>query len=178
MPQQYTPVVHDLVIATVTTSSIEHYTCTVSPHGAPCLLPVLAFEGATRKTRPLLGANMLVYARITATHRDTPPELTCVDPATGKADGLGPLKGGMVYRVSLALTRRLLSGKKGGVTVLDGLSERLSFEVAVGRNGLVWVDGGDVKTTTAVGWALHQLCIIGLEPGTQKKLVDKVLRDF
>lgn len=41
------------------------------------------------------------------------PELECFDAETGKANGLGELKGGMVFSVSLGTARRLLGdGKK------------------------------------------------------------------
>jgi exosome complex component RRP40 len=111
-------------------------------------------------------------------NRDTTPELTCVDPSTGKSDGLGPLKGGMVFPIRLGMARRLLGGRKGGVTVLEGLSEKLGFEVAVGRNGVLWVDGGNVKTTLAVGRAVQEVDELALGPRGQKKVVDKVLRDI
>ena len=108
--------------------------------------------------------------------KDTSPELTCVDPSTGKREGLGPLKGGMLFKISLTMARRLLAGRRGGVTLLQGLSEKVGFEVAVGRNGILWVDGGSVKVTLAVGKAVQEADDKALEEHGQKKLVEKILK--
>lgn len=97
------------------------------------------------------------------------PELECFDAETGKASGLGELKGGMTFSVSLGAARRLLGdGKKirrfmggkdagfeaTGLEVLDELQKSLPFELAAGRNGKVWVDSEDIKTTLCVGRCL------------------------
>lgn len=99
-----------------------------------------------------------------------------MDSGTGKSEGLGPLKGGMVFKISLGMARRLLAGKKGGVTVLEGLSEKIGFEVAIGRNGILWVDGGSVKATLAVGRAVQEVDEQALSEKGQKKIVDRVLK--
>ncbi|KAF2476314.1 uncharacterized protein BDR25DRAFT_252237 [Lindgomyces ingoldianus] len=173
---RYLPAAGDLVIATVNTSGGENFNCLITPNTPYASLPHLAFEGATRKTRPQLSSNSLVYCRVINPGKDSFPELTCVDPSTGKSEGLGPLKGGMVFKISLGMARRLLAGKKGGVTLLEGLSEKLGFEVAIGRNGVLWVDGGSVKATLAVGRAVQEVDEQALGEKGQKKLVEKVLR--
>lgn len=48
----------------------------------------------------------LVYARVTLANKDMEPELDCVNPTTGKADGFGELKDGFVIKSSLGLARR------------------------------------------------------------------------
>lgn len=168
----------DLVIATVNNSAGESFNCFITPNTPFATLPQLAFEGATRKTRPQLTANSLVYARVTNAGKESSPEITCVDPSTGKSEGLGPLKGGMVFKISLGMARRLLAGKKGGVTVLEGLSEKVGFEVAIGRNGVLWVDGGKVKATLAIGRAVQEIDEKALGETGQKKVVEKVLRNL
>ncbi|KAF2273665.1 uncharacterized protein EI97DRAFT_383049 [Westerdykella ornata] len=184
---RYTPQPHDLIIATVHASAAETFTCTLTPHTPPALLPHLAFEGATRKTRPILPPGSLVYARVSPSPSSTtsgyslgaggaPIELTCVDPSTGKSDGLGPLKGGMVFPISLGMSRRLLAGKKGGVIVLEGLAKKVGFEVAVGRNGVLWVDGGNVKTTLLVGRAVQEVDEKGMGEKEQLWVVERGLR--
>ena len=47
----------------------------------PALLPLLSFEGATKRNRPNLKAGDVVYARVAAASRDMEPVLTCVDAA-------------------------------------------------------------------------------------------------
>ena len=84
----------------------------------------------------------------------------------------------MVFKISLGMARRLLGGRRGGVTVLEGLSEKIGFEVAIGRNGVLWVDGGNVKTTLAVGRAVQEVDEQALGPKGQKKVVERVLREL
>ncbi|PSN70032.1 hypothetical protein BS50DRAFT_487618 [Corynespora cassiicola Philippines] len=174
---RYLPTPGDLVIATVNNSVGESFNCFLTPNTPAAALGHLAFEGATRKTRPQLAPSSLVYARVLSAGRDSAPELTCVDPSTGKSEGLGPLKGGMVFKVSLGMARRLLAGrKKGGVAVLELFGEKVGFEVSVGRNGVVWVDGGSVKNTLAIGRAVQEVDEQALGEAGQKKLVEKVLK--
>ncbi|KAF2654110.1 hypothetical protein K491DRAFT_717397 [Lophiostoma macrostomum CBS 122681] len=173
---RYLPSTGDLIIATVHTSGGENFNCSITPNTPLAALPHLSFEGATRKTRPVLPPNSLVYTRILSASSAVAPELTCVDPSTGKSEGLGPLKGGMVFPISLGMARRLLAGRKGGVSVLEGLSEKMGFEVVVGRNGMLWVEAGSVKRTLAVGRAVQEVDEGGLGEKGQKKVVERVLK--
>ncbi|KAF2741243.1 hypothetical protein EJ04DRAFT_507088 [Polyplosphaeria fusca] len=174
--QQYLASVGDLVIATVLSSTSEHFNCYITPHTHTAALPHLAFEGANRKNQKKLPPHSLVYARIVNSGKDSIPEITCVDASTGKGEGLGPLNGGMVFKISLSMARRLLAGRKGGVSVLEGLSEKMGFEVAIGRNGMLWVDAGSVKATLAVGRAVQEADEQGLGEKGQKKAVDRALK--
>lgn len=95
------------------------------------------------------------------------------------------MSGGMVFSVSLGLARRLLGdGKKmrrmmggkdagwegTGVEVLEELQKGgVAFECAVGRNGRVWVDSEDVRTTLAVG-----RCIMGAQGLTVEEVQELV----
>jgi len=149
---RYAPSVGDLVVAQVHHSSTETYHVMLTPQTPYALLGQLAFEGANKKTRPKLEAGDSVYARVKAAGRGEDVEIECVSPNSGKADGMGPLKGGTVFNVSPAFARRLMMGPgKGGFVVLEELGEKLKFEVAVGRNGRVWVESGSVRATVAVG---------------------------
>lgn len=161
------------------------------------LLAQLSFEGATKKTRPMLKGSDLVYARVLSVGAGASEEveLTCVDPATGKAEpeGLGPLTGGMVFDISTGFAARLMtkgssdSEGTGGLVVLQELGRKMEalggFEVAIGRNGKIWVDcsgsgAASIKATTAIGRCLKQTDERCLGIPEQKKLVSKVLREF
>ena len=48
----------------------------------------------------------LVYARVSVASRDMEPELECVDATTGKAEGFGELKGGLMIHTSLEFARQ------------------------------------------------------------------------
>lgn len=92
---------------------------------------------------------------------------------------MGELKGGMVFDVSLGMARRLLLNKQkeeGGLVVLDELAGEMAFEIAVGRNGKVWVKAGGVKETLLVGRSLQETDRDALRIDEQKKLVKKLLR--
>lgn len=179
---QYYPTTGDLVIGQVLHTTADNAIVALAPHDAPPLravLPVLSFAGATRKNRPDLHSGTLVYARVSlaAKHLDT--ELECVDPTTGKSEGLGPLVGGMVFSVSLLMARRLLiaSTEKSGLAVLDALGEEgLSFETAVGRNGRLWVNSDNTRTVVLVGRAITATDAQNLDVQQQRALVKKLVR--
>src|SRR5690606_10366933 len=128
-----------------------------------------AFENATKKTKPNFTAGTVVYCRVSLANKFMDTEVECFNAETGKADGFGELKNGMLFPVSLGLARRLLgdgkklrvlkgrqaSGKKipmsNGLEAIEELGRRLSFEIAVGRNGRIWVNSADTKTTLLIG---------------------------
>lgn len=137
----------------------------------------MSFEGATKKTRPVLNYGALVYARVSKADKWSDVEIECVNPSTGKSDGLGPLKNGMLFDVSPTLARRMMMGAgKGGVVLLEEIGEKVRFEVAVGRNGKVWIDSEGVATTVAIGRILKESDEKGLDVPAQKKLVNKMLK--
>lgn len=109
-------------------------------------------------------------------------ELECVSSTTGKAEGLGPITGGMVFDVSLGFARRLLmarSREEGGLEILEALGEEgLAFETAVGRNGKVWVGSESPKTIILVGRALKETDEGGLTIEQQKKLVKRLIKEM
>ena len=198
--RRYIPTTNDLVIAQVHHSSIDYFHCIVTPHTAQALLGQLSFEGATKKTRPQLKGGDIVYARVLSVGvgAGAEVELTCVNPATGKAEpgGLGPLNGGMVFDISTGFAARLIRASSSsadhgdpidGLVVLAELGRKLEslggFEIAVGRNGKVWVDcsaaeESAVKSTIAIGRCLQTTDDQNLNSMDQKKLVTRILRDM
>ncbi|KAL8718462.1 MAG: hypothetical protein Q9225_004410 [Loekoesia sp. 1 TL-2023] len=178
---RYTPQTNDVVIATVHHSSTDWYHCSITPHTAFAQLPQLAFEGATKKTRPQLSPGSLIYARVLSAAKHLDPEIVCYNPSTGKGEGMGELKGGMVFDVSLGMARRLLLNKQrdeGGLVVLDDIAEQVAFEIAVGRNGKVWVKANGVRETLLVGKALQDTDREALKVDEQRKMVKKLLRQI
>lgn len=160
-------------------SSTEVYHCSITPYTTYAQLPQLAFEGATKKTRPQLSSGSLIYARISSASRHLDPELECVNPSTGKADGMGELKGGMVFDISLGMARTLMMpkpGDQGVVVVLEELGEKMPFEVAVGRNGRLWINSKGVKETLLVGRAVMETDKGGLGVEEQRRLVRRFLK--
>lgn len=133
-----------------------------APSTVTATLPHLAFPGATKKTRPQLATGATVYARISLANKHYDPELECVDEATGKAGGLGELKAGMVIRVRC--------GRDWG-PVLRELGSVAEFEVAVGKNGRIWVDGKDPETTM---WVVRRLVEVDEAASTVEEVKRRV----
>lgn len=73
--------------------------------------------------------------------------MVCINSATGKADGFGELKGGYIIDVTLAYARMLFY--EGG-PVLKALGELISFEIAIGLNGKIWINADDILSTWKV----------------------------
>lgn len=85
------------------------------------------------------------------------------------------MKGGMLFKVSLGMARRMLAAR-GGITLLQTLGAKIGFEVTVGRNGLVHVDGGNIKATLAIGQAIQEVDVAALGDESQKKLAAATLK--
>ena len=179
---RYVPRAGDLVIAQVRSSGAEMFQLYINSHSPQTFLPQLAFEGATKKTRPQLKSGDLVYAKVVFTGYNMETELSCVNPSTGKAepDGLGPLSGGMVFDVSLGMSERLT--KKECMTWLEELGGKLQggFEICVGRNGRIWVDCPEqgVKGVVAVGRCLREVDEGLLTEKEAKKAVNRICHEL
>lgn len=66
--------------------------------------------------------------------------------------------------------------EQGALVVLEELGNQgLPFEIAVGRNGKVWVDSGKIASTLGIGRALQETDQKGLGIEEQKKLARKVV---
>ncbi len=90
---------------------------------------------------------------------------------------MGELKSGMVFDVSLGMARRLLLAKQKEEG-LEEIAEKVAFEIAVGRNGKVWVKSGGIKETLLVGKVLQETDAQGLGVEEQVKLAKKLLKQL
>ncbi|KAL4543023.1 hypothetical protein Ndes2526B_g03701 [Nannochloris sp. 'desiccata'] len=150
--KRYIPSVDDAVLGVVTSKFSEYYEIDIA---APFsgLLPVLAFEGATRRNRPNLKEGDLVYCRVDMADRDLQPTVTCMDGA-GRGAGFGLLQGGYVLETSNAYSRILVT--KPPPAVLAALGRSLQFELAVGVNGKIWIAAPTQQATILVAQALQE----------------------
>ncbi|OAE25649.1 hypothetical protein AXG93_4368s1080 [Marchantia polymorpha subsp. ruderalis] len=144
--KRYVPNLEDGVIGIVTDRRFEAFSLDI---GAPTFatLPILAFEGATRRNAPNLQA------------------------VSNKSSGFGPLKNGYIFDCSTGLARSLLS--KPMCPVLEALGKRLSYEIAVGLNGRVWVNAEEPSTIVAVSNAI--LAAEFLTPAQQHIMVARIM---
>lgn len=67
--------------------------------------------------------------------------------------------------------------EQGNLVLLEEIGGAgVPFEIAVGRNGKVWVDSKTVKTTLAIGKAIQDTDTKSLDVDEQKKLAKKLAR--
>lgn len=177
---RYIPRQGDSVIAQVRGASFETFHLFINAYSPQAILSHYAFEGVSKKTRPQLKNGDLVYARVAFCQKNMDIELTCVNPNTGKADGLRQLTEGMVFDVSLDLADRLL--KRQFASILDELGNKIpgGFELCIGKNGKVWVDCADagVRGIIAVGRILQHLEEQDFSEKEQKKLVNRTIKEM
>jgi len=157
---RYIPMVGDMVIGVVKDRvPVEQYSVDISAHQGLALLPFIGFDGATRRNRPDLGPGSLVYGRITLANKDLDIEMTCEsapgmkkkDWSTGKSV-FGELKSGFVMECSLGMARKLLDVN---CYLLKFISEYVSFEIAVGLNGRVWINSENENDTVLISNAIQ-----------------------
>ncbi|XP_034673637.1 putative exosome complex component rrp40 isoform X1 [Vitis riparia] len=168
--KRYVPCVEDTVLGIVVDSKADNFLVDIKGP-ALAFLPVLAFEGGTRRNIPKFEAGTLLYVRVVKANTGMNPELSCTD-ASGKAAEFGPLKDGFMFESSTGLSRMLLSSPT--CPVLEALGKKLSFEIAVGLNGRVWVNASSPSTVILVANAImnsESLSVV-----QQKIMVDKLLQ--
>ena len=176
--KRYIPITGDHVIGIIESKHAEEYRLNI---GGPAIasLPLLAFDGATRRNRPHLDVGALVYARITLAHRDMDPECSCAAPPGVSAKDwvtresvFGELSAGHVFDCPPSLCRELMDAD---CPVLEALGSIAPFELAVGANGRVWLDA---KTETIV--VLAQTAILASQSHARRDhpaLVERLARE-
>lgn len=147
--KRYIPARGDNVIGVVTSKGLDIFRIDIGT-SEPASLSYLAFEGATKRNRPDVKVGDLVYACLLVANKDMQPELVCID-SNGRGSGYGVLRGGFMIHTSTSLARKILSTQSG---VLQRLGKSLPFEIAVGMNGRIWVNGRSTNETLALAHAV------------------------
>ncbi|XP_062332292.1 exosome complex component RRP40 [Osmerus eperlanus] len=144
--RRYVPAKGETVIGIVTVKSGDIFKVDVGG-SEQASLSYLAFEGSTKRNRPNVQVGDLVYGQFIIANKDMEPELTCID-SCGRANGMGVFgAGGLMFKVSLGLVRRLLAPQSEVVKDLENL---FPFELVVGMNGRVWVKAKSLQQTLIV----------------------------
>lgn len=159
--KRYVPVKGETVIGVVNSKAGDIFRVDIgaSEMGS---LSYLAFEQATKKNRPDVNPGDLVYARLVMAGKDFEPELVCVN-SSGKKGRLGVLSDGFLFHCSLNLCRMILRPE---CPLLSAISKEMSYEIAVGVNGRIWVKARTINETIAVGNA-----ILAAEYATHEQIV-------
>ncbi|KAK9479462.1 hypothetical protein V1514DRAFT_327979 [Lipomyces japonicus] len=175
---RYVPALRDVVLGTIVGKAGDmekaYYRVRISNSAVPeaVLHASTGFaHGTSRKTRPNLLPGATVYGRVCGLQSVrivSEPELECFDDRTGLEAGFGEIKGGMLADISLAYARRLLAPKTVNnddddddnnnqvVTVVDVIGRFVPFEIAVGRNGRIWIDSQSCEVTVAIIRAIQE----------------------
>ncbi|XP_025982822.2 putative exosome complex component rrp40 [Glycine max] len=119
-------------------------------------LPVLAFEGGTRRNIPRFEIGTLIYVQVVKANPGMNPELSCTD-ASGIAAEFGGLKDGYMFPCTMGLSRMLLNSPT--CPVLDGL-------------GQVWVNATSPHTTILVA---NEIMNSETLSGTQQRIMGEKL---
>ena len=147
--RRYVPVLGDHVIGVVAEKHADEYRVDLGA-AAPATLPVLSFDGATKRNRPHLAVGALVYARVVVANKDMDPEISCAaPPGVSSRDWVtreslfGELLGGYSFDCPSGLCRAMAADAP--CPLLEALGAVAAFEVAVGVNGRVWVDAAQAS---------------------------------
>ncbi|XP_036373199.1 exosome complex component RRP40-like [Megalops cyprinoides] len=144
--RRYVPAKGESVIGIVTAKSGDVFKVDVGGSELASLT-YLAFEGATKRNRPNVQVGDLVYAQFIIANKDMEPELVCID-SCGRANGMGVFgAGGLLFKVSLGLVRRLLAPQS---EIVKDLEKMFPFEMAAGLNGRVWVKASSTQRALTV----------------------------
>ncbi|CAI9280375.1 unnamed protein product [Lactuca saligna] len=170
--KRYVPSAGDNVLGVVVDTKPENFLVDIKGP-ALAFLPVLAFEGGTRRNIPKFEVGTLLYVRVVNANTGMNPELSCMD-ANGKAAEYGVLKEGYMFESSTGLSRTLLSSPP--YPVLEALGKKLSFEIAVGINGRFWVNASQSSTVILVGNAILKSESLSLVQ--QKIYLEKLLKNI
>lgn len=147
--KRYIPSRNEGVVGTVIAKAGDIFRVDIGS-SEPASLSYLAFEGATKKSRPDVNVGDVLYAKILIANRDLEPELICVD-SYGRKENMGVLSDGIIFNCSINLVRKILNPK---CPLLMRLKDEVPFECAVGMNGRIWIRGRNVKETVAIGNAI------------------------
>jgi len=149
--KRYIPKRDDSVVGVVTDTRSWEATVDI---GGPkrAKMSLLAFEGATKRSKPSIEVGSVLYCRVLKDSKDLPPELTCKHPYFKKDWVTGQniyseLKGGYVIPIEKHFAKRLL---ESDCFVLKEIALHFKYEVAIGLNGRVWVNSGRIKDTVLI----------------------------
>lgn len=165
--RRYVAGLENTVVGVVIERHSEEYR--IALHGTDtAILPVLAFEGATKRNKPSLTVGTAVFARVVRAERRCEVEISCIEPGSskswvGKKCTYGELQGGTLVRVTLMLARAM---QVSGNHVTATIGARIPFECAIGMNGIVWVKSDSIRDTVVVSQAIEKADMMEREEWT------------
>ncbi|GKT25581.1 Exosome complex RNA-binding protein 1/RRP40/RRP4 like protein [Aduncisulcus paluster] len=133
----YVPRIHECVVGKIVGDYREHFLVDIGAVDK-AYLSKLAHREATRRNRLNYKHGELIYARITSWDIRMGCEISCTD-FLGESDIMGVLKGGITQEID-STDAKLLASSHEGSKFLSLLAEYFPFEIAIGANGLIWIN--------------------------------------
>lgn len=130
------------------------------------LLQYYDFEGATKKNRPRLDTDSIIYAKVERANPHMNTILTCKSVenkkswSSGEAK-FGPLTGGLVFECPIGLCQMLL--REEGEKILREIGKMTSYEIVVGYNGRIWINSKSSTATILIYNTLIKLDVMTSE---------------
>ncbi|CDJ46066.1 hypothetical protein, conserved [Eimeria brunetti] len=174
---RYTPRVGDIVVGIVNSKGSEYYGVNIRGFAPARLAAVAGFEGATRRSKPMLSVGSVLLVRVSHLSPLLGADVTCCSsncskPWTSNEKVLGELRGGIIIEVPIPFAFSLLCRDS---VVLQLLGSRLPFEIAVGLNGRVWIRAETPALSIRVGNCITAAAA-GRSPAMLQAIVDAVLQ--
>ncbi|CAK4085000.1 unnamed protein product [Aphanomyces euteiches] len=176
--KRYLPSVDDGVVGMIVDRNAEFYRVDIGG-AAHATLGMLAFDGASKRNRPNLQPGSLIYCRVLRAAKDLEPCVTCEAPShLTKKDWMtglaiyGELIGGFVFKISIGLAKSLL---EDDCVVLTALGKSVPFELAVGVNGVVWLNSKSNADTILITNAI--LNSEGLNAAQSEAMVARLIQE-
>jgi exosome complex component RRP40 len=153
--KRYVPRTEDVVVGIVEDRGATQYRVGISGT-LPGSLPILAFQGATKRSKPTLKIGEAVFCRIVSAEVDMEPELSCMSVGGGSRKGwetgeatFGSLCGGVLLNCPIAHAAQLR--ERDNHPAFSALArEGIPFESCVGSNGVIWLKAKTPKLTVCV----------------------------
>ena len=173
--KQYYPKVGDQIVGVIEDRGGDFFRVNIFS-GVPAIMSRLAFDGATKRNRPELRKGDILYCQVASAQPDVDVELTCMSSAVGfKKDwssgeaiyqGLGE---GLICHTSISFAEKLLLPD---CPLLNHLGARLSFEIAIGVNGAIWINGNTIADIIMIKNIIENAQTLADSPESQIALVD------
>lgn len=182
----YVPTVGDEVLGVVVRKNLGDFAI-LDLHTHQALLPLVAFNGATKRSKPQLELGNVIYCRVeklAAEGQDT--LVSCVDPKSRKGWQTGEVMygtredGGCTVDLgTIAFAERLQEHKKGIALNKDQYSGTIAYllkklrkcglahELFIGANGIAWVKGKTPTETMRIMLILERSHLCGSEAEIQ-----------
>lgn len=174
--RKYSSQTGDLVIGRVVNRQGDYYKVEINDRFNG-LLQYYDFEGATKRNRPQIDNNALVYARVQQSNLHMSPILTCKSIqnkktwSSGEAQ-FGPITGGYLIEAPIPVCQKLLSQE--GIDILQNLGNSIKFEIIIGYNGKIWLNSGNQMHTIIIANTL--LKAESLSNEDYRNLIERVKR--